>query len=139
MMRPEFARSSISLSTIVVNPMTTAVVLLEHEDPAIGFSDLIGKISGAPAYQAVTAFAAHSAASVTARAIEVSELLAANVDPLGRQQISPGNLAPDGMGDPSARGGGWHDVGPAGMWLLYLYRSRSFVAPYCGFRPALRY
>ncbi|MNR79003.1 hypothetical protein D3C72_97070 [compost metagenome] len=85
---------------IVVNPTTTAVVLLDHEDPGIGFSDLIGKVSGAPAYQAVTSFAAHSAASVTARAIEVAELLAANVDPLGRQQISPGNLAPDDMGDP---------------------------------------
>jgi hypothetical protein len=88
---------------IVVNPTTTAVLLLEHEDATIGFEEIVGKVSGAPSYTTVTAFGAHTPASVAARATEVSNLLAANQDPLGSaglpQVAQGGNLAPLDLGD----------------------------------------
>ncbi|MNX79241.1 hypothetical protein D3C86_1108650 [compost metagenome] len=85
---------------IVLNPTTTAVALLDHEDPGVGFSDLLGKVSGAPAYQTVTPFGTHSPAMVAARALEISNLLAANVDPVGSRRVVTGNMAPDDLGDP---------------------------------------
>jgi len=88
------------VGAIVVNPTTTAVTLLDYEDPAIGFSDLMGKVSGAPTYQTVTPFGAHLPAAVTARALEIANLLAADMDPVGSRRVATGNMAPDDMGDP---------------------------------------
>jgi len=84
---------------LVVNPTTTAMTLLDHEDAAIAFSDLIGKVFGPPSYTTVMAFGNHTATSVAARAEEVSARLAANEDPLGGIRERPGNLAPGDLGD----------------------------------------
>ncbi|MNX44733.1 hypothetical protein D3C86_752300 [compost metagenome] len=119
---------------IVVNPTTTAVTLLDHEDPGIGFSDLIGKVSGTPAYQTVTPLGAHSATSVAARALEVSNLLAANVDPVGHQKITPGNLAPDDMGNSLVH----HDYvkvvggGPSVFVWVPAFTAYQLLTPYDG-------
>jgi formylglycine-generating enzyme required for sulfatase activity len=92
---------------IVVNPTTTAVVLLDHEDVTIGFSSLIGKVSGAPGYTSVATIGSHAPAAIAARATEVSNLLASDQDPLGGLGGSGplvqggGNLAPGDNGDPS--------------------------------------
>jgi hypothetical protein len=86
---------------IVVNPTTTAVALLDHEDATIGFVEIIGKVSGAPGYTAVTAFGSHSPAAVVARATEVSNLLASDQDPVGGVRVASGNMAPDDYGDPN--------------------------------------
>jgi formylglycine-generating enzyme required for sulfatase activity len=86
---------------IVVNPTTTAVALLDHEDATLGFAEIIGKVSGAPGYTAVTAFGSHSPAAVAARATEVSNLLASDQDPVGGVRVASGNMAPDDYADPN--------------------------------------
>ena len=92
---------------IVINPTTTAVVLLDHEDATIGFAQIIGKVSGAPGYTSVSAIGSHTPAAIVARATEVSGLLASDQDPLGGLGGSGplvqggGNLAPGDNGDPS--------------------------------------
>ena len=83
---------------IVVNPTTTAVALIDHEDATIGFADLIGTIGAPPGFAAVAPFGMHSAASIAQRVAQVSAMLAANVDPIGDRVAATGNMAPDDLG-----------------------------------------
>jgi hypothetical protein len=85
---------------IVVNPTTTAMVLLRHEGEGIGFAELIGKVSGAPGYTSASAFGSYSAEAVTDRATDISELLLVERDPLGVAGRIQGRLAPDDDGNP---------------------------------------
>ena len=86
---------------IVVNPTTTAVTLLDYEDAAIAFSDLLGKVFGSPTYTMVTAFGTHTPESVAERAMAVKGRLASNQDPLGGARSVSGKLAPDDPGNPA--------------------------------------
>ncbi|MBO9540819.1 hypothetical protein J7643_09535 [bacterium] len=85
--------------TIVISPLTTAVALIDREDPAVSLSQLLGVVSG-PTYGAVTPFGTHSAAEVTARAASITSLLQQDLDPLGdRASAAAGLKAPDDVGD----------------------------------------
>jgi hypothetical protein len=93
--------SSITSPDIVVNATTTAAVLIDAEDGALGFSDLMGKVLGAPGYTTVAPIGGHD---VTARAVQVTAKLQANEDPMGDLPVTPGGnggQAPDDAGDPS--------------------------------------
>jgi hypothetical protein len=92
--------SSITSPDIVVNATTTAAVLIDAEDGALSFSDLMGKVLGAPAYTTVAPIGGHD---VAARAAQVSAKLTANEDPMGDRTVMTGvgTMHTDDPGDPS--------------------------------------
>jgi hypothetical protein len=90
--------SSITTPEVVVNATTTAAVLIDAEDGALGFSDLMGKVLGAPGYTTVAPIGGHD---VVARAAQVSAKLTSNEDPMGDRTVMAGVgiMHPDDPGD----------------------------------------
>jgi formylglycine-generating enzyme required for sulfatase activity len=92
--------SGITGPEVVVNATTTALVLIDAEDGAISFSDLMGKVSGPPGYTLFFPVGSHD---VAARVTEVTAKLLTGEDPIGDLPTLPeGKLAPlDPVRDPS--------------------------------------
>ncbi|MBO9540810.1 SUMF1/EgtB/PvdO family nonheme iron enzyme [bacterium] len=89
------------VGTIVVNPTTTAVALIDREDPATSLDDILGTVAGS-SFDAVSAFQGNSVAMVLARVASVTTQLLQDLDPLGdRPILASGLLAPGDSGDES--------------------------------------
>ncbi|HEY9900791.1 MAG TPA: hypothetical protein V6D00_16545 [Pantanalinema sp.] len=84
--------------SIVVNPTTTAVALIDREDPATAYADVIGKVSGAN-LDGVSVFTTHTVPEIAARVAAVTAQLQQDVDPVGDRPASSGVMAPDDPGD----------------------------------------
>jgi hypothetical protein len=82
----------------VVNPTTTAVALIDREDAATAYADVIGKVTGAN-FDQVSAFTSHLAPEITARVAAVTAQLQQDVDPVGDRPAASGIMAPDDAGD----------------------------------------
>jgi hypothetical protein len=70
------AWDSITGPTIVVSALTTAVSQIDDDDPAIGYADIMGKVSG----NTVTTFGSHSATEVLAISDGLLQMLASGQD-----------------------------------------------------------
>ncbi|MNX74399.1 hypothetical protein D3C86_1058360 [compost metagenome] len=85
--------------SLVVNPSTTALTLIDREDPATGFDDVMGKVSG-PAFASVAAFGSHGISEIMNRVAAIVTQLQQDLDPVGdRPLASSGLMAPDDAGD----------------------------------------
>ncbi|MBU6428482.1 MAG: hypothetical protein KGR26_05710 [Cyanobacteria bacterium REEB65] len=88
---------------VVVNPTTTAVVLLQNGDAAnTSFAQTLGVVQ-APGYTTAAAFGgagnnAHTGAQVATQATTVASELGQNVDPLGSLYVPSARMAPDDTG-----------------------------------------
>ncbi|MBO9540811.1 hypothetical protein J7643_09495 [bacterium] len=84
--------------SIVLNPTTTAVALIDREDAATAYADVIGKVSGA-SFDVAAAFTTHTVPELTTRVAAIIAQLQQNVDPLGDRLPASGIMAPDDAGD----------------------------------------
>ncbi|HEY9900792.1 MAG TPA: SUMF1/EgtB/PvdO family nonheme iron enzyme [Pantanalinema sp.] len=85
--------------TVVINPTTTAVALIDRDDPATSFDDILGLVSGTT-FDSVASVKGNAVPAILSRVAAVTTQLLQDLDPLGdRPLLGAGLLAPGDNGD----------------------------------------